>query len=482
MNRQPMPLGAMALAALTSLLLTSCESASTRPATVVVAPMCTIQATQFTDNPKNNLVLVADRTDPVRGSGFTTLRGLSFSSPRGNPAIGFTPDVYGISEAWLLNPFSPQVFRAQAHPARRTNAGDFKASAWSINVQNASGTWSPVIATGSANRGEEDTPEAGGETVPQLMPVGLLTTQMFACAGERTQDGAERTTWLIEVTAPGARPGAAPGADLIQDLLNGDDRFVPNAAGPLRGPPHAPTPRVSGPGHPIRTGAVQCAMSQREDDVASRELHMLSIRNGTLYHSMASDFGVVTDGNGSRFNRFRSVSPWGDVAQVLNRNFGTIVSASIVATRPRSVSVFFIAEQNGLYRLWHTVRYSNTGAWRAAADVMALSGHSPNGTVYPYKVAAGNCPPQGASVWTDQNSEQLIALWGGPGNFGLYAIRVVPTPQEWRPGVHGIYSPLMLVDSLSKHSPAEEQARNLRVPSVSVSARPFRDDARPPSP
>jgi hypothetical protein len=101
----------------------------------------------------------------------------------------------------------------------------------------------------------------------------------------------------------------------IQDLLNGDDRFVPNRPGALKGPATPPKPTVRGPGEPIRRGFVTCAMTQLRDDVSTRTLHMLASTDGrTIQHATASDFGPV---QGGAFSRFRMVSPWADVLAVV---------------------------------------------------------------------------------------------------------------------------------------------------------------------
>jgi hypothetical protein len=459
-----------------SLLLVSCPPIK-QSKVVPVVPMCTLSSVIFESNPKDDLVLVAERTDTSVDHGFTAFRAIS--SPVGNPAIGFTQDVYGFGEAWLRSPAGPEVFRAQVTPARRRNATTgFDGSAWSIEAQDASGTWSPVFGAGSANREEIDDPAAGGLTVPQLMPVGLSNPEMFACAGERTEDHADSSTWLIEATAPDIAKKTSGTVMFIQDMLNGDDRFVPNAPGPLTGPSNPPTPKVSGPGNPIRSGFVQCAMLQTGDDVSTRELHMLAIDHGTLYHSMASNFGPVTSGSGSfTFNRFRTVTPWNNLGQALGGGFGNVISASIVASRPKAISVFFVAGSGGLYRLWHAVRFSTTGLWRPPDDVLRLSGDASAGTVYPWQVSANACPPLGATEWTTQNTELLIALWGtGPNPAEVVVIRVLSTPMDFRPTVTGIYSPLRSL--LLPNSDAA--ARNTKVANVVVSARPFRDNAVPP--
>ena len=64
-------------------------------------------------------------------------------------------------------------------------------------------------------------------------------------------------------------------------------------------------------------------MTQADDDLATRELHLLTISNGTLYHSLASNWSPATSGSGSfTFDRFNTVTPWGDVGQALGTNFG----------------------------------------------------------------------------------------------------------------------------------------------------------------
>lgn len=217
-------------------------------------------------------------------------------------------------------------------------------------------------------------------------------------------------------------------------------------------------------------------MSQVDDNIATRELHMLAIRGGVLYHSMASNFGPVTDGNGRQFNRFRDVSGWGDVGQVLGGGFGNITSAAIVA-QPSAINVFFIAESGGLYRLWHAVRFSaGGGSWRPSVDVLSRSGDAPNGSVYSYKVSAGICPAFGAAVWDAQNTELLVALLGGPNRSEVLVIRVVSTPRQWRPGVNGVYSPWASLPGI----PADALNNTFIPRDVVVTARPFRDNATPP--
>ncbi|MDP3700721.1 MAG: hypothetical protein Q8R72_07430 [Hylemonella sp.] len=492
--KQPAAMVAKGLSALALVLLAACGSTPGGRAIVPEAPMCAIHAVSFTFNLvssggtvspgalSTSGVLVSERTDPnatfASNHGFARFRGIA--PPRGNPAVGFTPDVYGFSEAWSRNTSGSVVYRAQAHPARRGTTGPFNASAWTFNTQDAAGRWSPPSRVFSAQRGtEQDSPADGALTSPQLMKVGIASPQVFGCAGERTDDGALRTMWLIEATASNAASGTpgSPSIDFIQDLFWGDDRFVPNAPGPLRGPAQPPSPRLTTEPFPIvREAPVTCAMTQFEDDVSTRELHMVALRNGTLYHSMANNFGTARfdGGAGSAFNRFRTVSPWADVGQALGGGFGNITAVTVVA-QPRAVHVLFVAESGGRHRLWHAVRFSGGGgSWRPAADVLATMMAWPQGRSAPFKVAAGLCPiPE--DPW---RSEVVYMTWSGEDDlkFG----RIVSPARPWNPGYQGVYSPLSDLSHLL--SRAADASRQTTIHSVSIGTRPFRDDARPPSP
>ena len=460
-----------------AVLVTSCTTpgGSTPPPTVAVAPMCSMLATVFEVNPKVDVALVSERTDPAVSHGFTRFRRLG--GPIGNSTVGFTPDVYGISEAWLRNPVAPAVFRAQAHPARRPGFTDFKGAAWSINAQGANGKWSPVFAQGRAyQRNEEADIVEAGLTVPQLMPVGLSNPQMFACAGGRAEDGSARTTMLIEAMVPAA--GKSGDVVFIQDVLHGDDRFVPNATGgPLRGPANPPTPRIQGPGNAVRATSVQCAMTQFEDNVSTRELHIIGIDNGTLYHSMASNFSPATDGGGFVFNRFNTISQWADVGQAMGGGFGTIVSATVLASRPTAISVLFVAQSGNRFRLFHAVRFSaGGGSWRPADDVLALSGASTNGLPDSFKVAGGMCPIFNEPTTATQNTEMVYATWNA--NLAISLGRVVSTPRQWPGGLQGIYSPLSNVSGLLAGT--SDTSRQVTIQNLRITTRPFRDDAVPP--
>lgn len=452
--------------------LVGCSSTGGTSPNLAEVPRCTILKSHFAENPVVNGASASERTDPSTTHGFTRFRNIS--EPRGNPAVGFTPDVYGISEAWTRNSTGSVVVRAQSHPARRGTTGPFSASAWTLNAQDARGAWSAPIRTLSAQRGNEvDTPTAGSLTTPQLMPVGVANPQVFGCAGLRSQDEAVRSTWLIEVTTANPAAGTSAGVDLIQDMLNGDDRFVPNAPGILIGPANPPSPRIIGrPGNPVSDGSVKCAMMQFQDNVASRELHMLAIRNGVLYHSMASNFGLTTasSGSGSPFNRFNTVSTWGDVGQALGGGFGNIVDATMVA-RPNAVSVFFVAESGGTYKLWHAVRFSSSGgSWRAADDVFGKIGIYPRGRLDRFRVAAGLCP----TLENPYTSELVYAMWIGEDELKIG--RVVSTPRHWAAGVDGIYSHLFGLSHLTGGT--SDTSRLSRIENIQILARPFSDISR----
>lgn len=465
--------------AIVSVTSSSCGGggSATTSSQLAVRPVCTILCQGFLRNGPvdNGLVFVSERTAATPDSHFTPLRPVS--GPVGNPADSGIPPAYAVSEVWERFPLSPVVYRAFATDGPPRTGG----STWGIQAQDATGAWSGIFGTGSANNGSErDFPEVGALYVPQLMTVGVADPQVFACAGSRTEDDRARTTRLIEVSGPNAgrvAPGTTSGTYQIsgvQDLLNGDRFFT--ASGPLASPT-PPTPAVYGPGDPTGTGAVQCAMRQFEDDLATRELHMIVIKQGHLYHSLASDWGTATRGDGTTFSRFRAASGWTDVEQALGQNFGTITSAAIVAY-PSAISVFFVAQSGGRYRVWHTVRYSASGLWRPARDVLALSGDAPNGTTDGVNVSAGVCPTSAATVWDAASTETLLAIWPVPNPNQVTpdqvnVLRVVSTAQEWRPGVTGFYSPMQQVPRGST------DAKEFVLQSVVVSARPFADDGTP---
>src|ERR1043166_2382246 len=102
-----LPVGAAAFA----LLLAGCPStgsgSASGPATVAVNPICEILAVSFLSNPMDD---EASRSQGTNSNGTVLFsRFQAISQPRGNPTVGGTADVYGISEAWLRKPGSPVV-------------------------------------------------------------------------------------------------------------------------------------------------------------------------------------------------------------------------------------------------------------------------------------------------------------------------------------------------------------------------------------
>jgi hypothetical protein len=435
---------------------------------LAINPACTILCVVGNQGVSryNGRVFVSEETSPDEASHFAPFRPMS--PPLGNPTLPVNstgvPDTYAVSEVWQRSPGSPVVFRGQATPrTRHTSDGttDSWGSGWTIDAQDATGVWTSVFGGSAHNGGDElDTPETGALYVPQLMTVGMgngvENPQVFACAGGRTQDGRARTTWLVGVAPilPDTR---------IQDLLYGDKYFKPRTGtDPVAAPPPTtpPTPAVFGAGDSTKWGEItECAMRQVENNLATRELHMILVSNGHLFHSMASNWGTVSDGNGNPFSRFRTVSLWEDIEQATGVSYGPVSSATIVA-QPDGVNIFFTAAAGGVYRIWHLFRRPG-GTWEPAKDVLALSGDAPNGTAYEFQVAAGRCPKYAAGFWDESSTETVLALWGGPTRKEVLIIRVSPdrsTYSAWR----GI--------------PLGEMSGPFYLRDVSVTGRPFRDD------
>jgi hypothetical protein len=419
-----------------ALLQASCTTpgGGTSTPSLAIDPTCNILAVSSLQNNTVDTAMVAKRSnDPTAVGGFTIFRSLG------------GPDRYGISEAWFRRPGNATVVRAETLAVARTGTTDSLASAWGLRAQDATGVFGPFFASGSANNGNEiDDSAAGSLMTPQLMTVGNANLQMFACAGRRTEDHTGRSTWLIEVIPPNLPAGTSGRIDIIQDMLYGDDHFLPNAPGPLIGPAHPPTPNVHGPGDQLHNGHAQCAMTQLDDDVTTRELHMIVVDSGHLYHSMANGFGPERDDSGFVVgNRFSMISPWADVSTALGANFGNIESATLVA-RPSAVSVIFEAENAGRHRLWHAVRFStNGGSWRPADDVTAASGASLTGLVESWNVAAGICP--NFEKTPNAPDELDYVTWN---NAGTFFGRIVSTSRNWAPGISGIYSPTTRINNI----------------------------------
>lgn len=475
MLRNPIS-SAFAATALSSLLLVaSCKSNPTpSPPVIATNPVCVMQATVFTDNPKDDTVRVSVRTSTNVEHGFETFS--VARPPRGNPSPGAPGDIYGFAEAWMRTPLGPIVVRGQAHPGRRAAFNDFGGSSWTINFENNRAIWSGSLGSGTISRGNEtDRSEDGALLTPQLMPVGVANPEMFACAGARSMDEAVRTISLFEIFPPSASSGGR--VRFVQDLLNGDDRFA-RTSDPLS-PQAPPTPLIHNrPGSPPHDGFALCAMTQLDDDVATRELHMLMIANSRLFHAMASNWSDATSDTGGTFKRFNTVTQWAEVTPVLGGNFGHIVSAAMVG-RPRSINVLFMEQDaNRRHKLWHTVRFSPSGAWRSPDDVLALNFGNVNGTPDPFQIGLGVCPVYGPeAIGAPPGQTELIyALYQPQLDTSLLG-RIVTTPIEWVPGVlTGIYSPLQTF----RVPRATNPMRNIRLNRIVISERPFPDFATPP--
>jgi hypothetical protein len=215
------------------------------------------------------------------------------------------------------------------------------------------------------------------------------------------------------------------------------------------------------------------------DDVTTRELHMIAVYNGVLYHSMASNFSTPTSDPGSTFRRFASVSPWASVTQALGGTFGDVVSAAIVASRQNAVSVFFVARfgpQWSQFKNFHAVRFSSGGgSWRPVDDVLALregAGAIPGSTAF--DVAVGMCPAYPETP-ADTGTELVYVQWNKQfANVG----RMVTTPRLWTAtNVTGVYSPTTtLVGAIRGVDPARDHT----LQHWSIGARPFTAFATPP--
>jgi hypothetical protein len=452
-------------------MLASCPQPGPTPSaarTVPVAPFCSIVETENFSNPPLREAMATERVDATTASHFNRLHDLG--GPRNNPFISNDTDLYAVDEVWMHR--SPlAVLRAEVHPSNRVNTTDGLASASSFESQDASGAWAGAFGFGSANSGNDvDDPQTAAASVPQLMTVGSATPQVFACVGGRTQDNTGRTTLLVEVKPPATATSPVVPLMLVEDMLYGDDHFLPTP----------PAPRVHGPGDLLHTGAVKCAMTQVGDNIATRELHMIVVANGVLYHSMASGFVTATKPSGGTFLRFASISPWASVTQALGGTFGDVISASIVASRQNAISIFFVAKsgpQFTQFKTFHAVRMSSGGGfWRPVDDVLALrdgTGAIP-GSV-PFNVVAGMCPAYPETP-ADQGDEIVYVQWDDK-SFAIVG-RVISTPRQW-PGtsITGIYSPATPLTGVIR---GVDPSRNFTITHWSIGARPFGATATPP--
>jgi hypothetical protein len=180
--------------------------------------------------------------------------------------------------------------------------------------------------------------------------------------------------------------------------------------------------------------------------------------------------GPATRSTGLTFNRFLTVSQWGDVGQALGGGFGNIIDA-VMVSQPRAVHVFFVAESGGLHKLWHAVRFSSSGgSWRPADDVLAINTAFPRGRNAAFRVAANMCP-----VADKPNESELVyTMWNDQPDIRMG--RIVSTPRQWTANNFGSYSQLFdLSHLMSGFDPTRQQTIN----NIVITTRPFRDDARP---
>ena len=466
-----------------------CSACTTpRTPTIAIEPGCAIHA---------NVNLTGPGRIAVNGSPFTAFRTgadtdfsafIATGGPIGDPSTGL-PDTFALREAWQHQPIGAKVYRGQVVPATRilNNNRDFNNRRWVVDVQDAKLGWKgPVKSTSlvldntsplrSDGFGSDPADE---QMMPQFMAVGQAVPEMFFCAGERTADDANPTTWLFQSTPPDAN--GTGGNRFVQDILNGDNILRQNATvagAPLPGTMGRPRPSIGAPGAPISTGHVSCAMTQSADNIATRVLHVLAVHDGKLLHSVLTDFGAVTDGDTPPFstvNRFRAVTPWAEVQPQWGVDIGHVGNFSAVV-KGQALHVFIVARTTSALRLWHTVRF-NSGQWTAPRDVWRESGDAFNGSAYPFRVSAGVCPSPGASVWNDANTETVLALLGGPSGGELLSMRVVSQPQLWVNGrFPSVYSPWR---TLAPGAMTQIPPASFFVRSVSVTARPFRASAMP---
>lgn len=409
-------------------------------------------------------------TTPARFTPF-----LAMGGPIGAPTPRL-PDTYAMTESWLRFPIGAKVYRGQVVPSARILDGheqDFLNRAWTLDVQDATTGWQPLGGALQSTLtikgvGPDNAPE---HMAPQFLPVGTTMPTMFVCGGRRTNDDAQQSTWLFRADPPVGGQNASGRLLPIQDLLKGDSIPLPkvNLVGvPTGGNEPDPVPKIMGPGEPVTEGWLKCVMTQTEDDVSTRVLHVLALRDKQLYHAVLSDFGPVTQGTSS-FDRFRSVTPWQNIESVLGEDFGDITSFAAVAQGP-ALQVFAIAKKSNVYRTWHTARFPSN-EWRPAHDVWKESGDAYAGNVYEYRIAAGVCPIPEATTAGDPRSEIVLAFAGGPDSRDVLTMRVVDERRLWVDGVFpSVYSNWARIPTGAM---APKLPRTFAVREVQVVARPF---------
>ena len=429
--------------------------------------MCVLDADVFTTTVTglNQKVFSAPR-DSTSNSTFGDFRPIA--GPFGNSSLGNTnldnlPSVYAISETWFRGIVFNEAVRADVEPAFRTDATGERVNGetssgtgvrWDVFAQDFTGAWKGMFPNfrHSAYKSDEfavgDQPTTIAQ-LPQWMHTGEASPQLFFCAGEITTDGAESTTSLFEYTPVGRNSRARPDIMEIQDVLNGDDRFVPDPPPdpPLGGRRVAPpVPGISAPTPGmIFNQIVQCAMTQNGDDVTSRRLHLVTINGSQLLHAMLSNFGPVTQlsstGSTSTFSRFRTISPWQEIrGRFPAISFGSLDHVAAVATgRDNILQIFFVAHGNdGRYRLWHTTRFDND-FFSTPVDVLSASGDSNTGTIYDMPITASFCPaPDNRTPTLAEVGEEIVLTWNNLDLRSILVQEVVRYPANLGHGEGGL--------------------------------------------
>jgi hypothetical protein len=196
-------------AILIALVVDACRPVPGGPTARPLDCMCVIHADAWALNAisLNNKVFVAPRNNASRPANFGDFRRIAgpagnFDSRIPNRNTDGIPSVYAITETWFRGGQFNAAFRGQVMPIVRYTGDPGTGAAWSMATQDFTGTW----RSGSRTFSLTDTPEIvppddqrNDDQLPQWMPVGDATRQMFACAGMRSEDNAVGTTWLSEV-------------------------------------------------------------------------------------------------------------------------------------------------------------------------------------------------------------------------------------------------------------------------------------------
>lgn len=475
----------LALLAAAALAAASCTTTGTAgPPLVPLKPLCTVQVSAWMPALPNwnGTVFVADRDGGVPGP---AVSGADFSpfhapgGPLGNPAaLTGSPfvDVYGIGEGWFRSLTVNEVDRGQLTPDVIEESGTKTSNGGTqfFSVEPQTGSFNGVSDSSfQAAKGVFEPTIDTVEAAPRFLFVGQAEPHMFACAGGVAQNHSDPTTWLFEITGAGTTTRQLM---FVQDVLNGDDKFTPcdPKTAPLCDPKAGkPQPSISGPGDDKSVnGIVACAMTQDGDALATRALHLVSLKDGKIWHSMETNFPTAND-------RFRDHTPWVEVLPVALANtgvdLGQVESVAITA-RYQALHVFFVTSKNGRHFLFHTVRFPN-GTWRLPVDVFADSGDATSGVTNAIRVGAGTCPAPGMDPNADPQAEMLVGLigLGGPGQT-IYTVRILDSSVDW--GVPGRppspYAPWRSIGD------GALDTSKFSVRGVRVVARPFSDLATPP--